>query len=367
MDFDLESAFYNTADYEISQIPIGQGAFGTVYIAENRKDHQKYACKIINIGENFNGHDQMLFMRESLILQKLDHPSIVKFYGINFQSFQNSTIFGPSIITEYLRHGSLKDILNSERNSIADCDWTPTKKYICLIGIANAMRYLHQKGILHRDLKPENILIDENYYPRVSDFGLSRCFSKILTNSMKLTMTGKIGTPMYMAPELLRGEERYGASIDVYAFGILAYEIATGIEPYSELGKISSASLGIKIMNGYRPKIGNEVSGKMKDLILKCLSENDEERPSFDEIFSLLSNDFDYSLETVDEDEINEYIENLSFESKPSSISNNDKQEDDAKVDQSKERKCYEKMIESLLEKVDNIDDIEIDGIFLIQ
>lgn len=71
------------------------------------------------------------------------------------------------------------------------------------------MRYLNSHGIIHRDLKPENILIDSNYYPRVCDFGFSRCFPESLSKSIKLTMTGEIITPLYMARELLRGEERY--------------------------------------------------------------------------------------------------------------------------------------------------------------
>ena len=78
------------------------------------------------------------------------------------------------------------------------------------------MKYLHEHGIIHRDLKPENILIDKNYYPKICDFGLARCFPLSLTNSYKMTMTGQIGTPLYMAPELLMEEAgHYGPEVDV--------------------------------------------------------------------------------------------------------------------------------------------------------
>ncbi|KAK8838287.1 hypothetical protein M9Y10_035710 [Tritrichomonas musculus] len=109
--------------------------------------------------------------------------------------------------------------------NIADNNWSPTKKYIYLLGISDAMRFLHKSGILHRDLKPQNILVD---------FGLSKCFANSLTNSMQFSMTGQIGTPLYMAPEMFEDEEHFGPAVDVYAFALLAYEIVTGKEPFSE-------------------------------------------------------------------------------------------------------------------------------------
>ncbi|KAK8871543.1 hypothetical protein M9Y10_007275 [Tritrichomonas musculus] len=257
----------------------------------------------------------MTLLRESLILHKLKHPAIVKFIGINLHSFDNPDKLEPTIITEYVSHGSLKEILKKEQNSIADSKWTPTKKYICLLGIADAMRYLHQHGIVHRDLKPENVLVDENYYPRVCDFGLSRCFSFILSKSVQLSMTGKIGTPLYMAPELMMDEDKYGPGIDVYSFAILAYEIVSGKEPFSTRGKpIKLVDLGNKVMSGGRPEFTEGVTEKMKDLITQCWSQDYKDRPSFDEIFKKLSTDFSYLDEDVEEDEIQEYLETLKEE-----------------------------------------------------
>ena len=92
----------------------------------------------------------------------------------------------PTIITKYLPNGSLKDNLIKQQQSTADPNWTPTKRYITLLGISDAMRYLHEHDVIHRDLKPENILTCENYYPRICNFGLSRCFPGVTTRSMKL-------------------------------------------------------------------------------------------------------------------------------------------------------------------------------------
>lgn len=146
---------------------LGQGSFGTVFVANNINEKKQYAAKIININEKFDWNDQMILLREYIILYKLDHPSIIKFKGINFRSFTDSSIFQPTIITEFMPHGSLKDNLNKEKRSISDLEWNATKKYIMLIGVSDAMRYLHSHGIIHRDLKPENILVDSDYYPRV--------------------------------------------------------------------------------------------------------------------------------------------------------------------------------------------------------
>lgn len=308
---EAEEAFFNTSDYKLGK-KIGEGTFGTVYIAKNVESKKKYAAKLVNIEQNvFDGREQMLFLRESLILHKLDHPSIVKFIGINFKSFSDDEKLQPTIITEYLRQESLRDILNKERENESEREWSLTKKYINLLGISDAMRYLHEEGIVHRDLKPENILVDSNFYPRVCDFGLSKCFPESLTKSMEMIMSGDFGTPLYSPPEILRGEEIYDQTVDVYAFGMIAYEIVTGEQPFSELGKISSAIFSNKVNDGYRPKFKQSVPYKMQRLISRCWSRRKSERPTFEEIFNELSNDKTYFNEKLDENEIEEYLSQL--------------------------------------------------------
>lgn len=136
------------------------------------------------------------------------------------------------------------------------------------------MHDLHKQHIIHRDLKPQNVLISSKFYPRVCDFGLSRCFSESVSQSMQLSMTGHIGTPVYMAPELYDDDEaemtKYGPKIDVYAFAILAYEIVTGLEPFSKNGKqISLMQLTKKLSAGDRPEFNAGVTSQMKELIQK--------------------------------------------------------------------------------------------------
>ncbi|KAK8842414.1 hypothetical protein M9Y10_025997 [Tritrichomonas musculus] len=144
-------------------------------------------------------------------------------------------------------------------------------------------------------------------------------------------MTKEIGTPLYMAPELIKGDSHYDSSVDVFAFAILAYEIVTGKNPYYELGKVTSFKLANKVMRGYRPKIDKNITKKMKNLLSRCCDENINERPTFDEIYKLLTTDFSYFDEDVDEDEINQYIEDIEDECKLSKckINKNDQQKEE--------------------------------------
>lgn len=210
-------------------------------------------------------------------------------------------------MTELITEGSLRQVLNSENQSCANHNWTPTRKFICLLGITDAMRYLHMHGIIHRDLKPQNILIDRNFTPRIYDFG----FARVLSKSNEKTMSKGIGTPIYMAPELLEGRDNYTEAVDVFAFSMIAYELITGNLPYSELEPIESLALTLRIMNGYRPTFPQHVNEKMKNLISSCWSHNDNDRPSFDKIFSQLSRDFSFFNESIDNDEINDYIADI--------------------------------------------------------
>lgn len=308
---EFEGAFFDTDNYDLTSSCLGTGSFGSVYVVKSKIDDKEYAAKIINPKGMFTGKDQLKFLRESQILNKLNHPAVVKFFGINFHSFIDQTKLEPTILTEYLPCGSLKSILSAGRKGNPVKAWNATKKYISLLGITHAMRYLHENKVIHRDLKPENVLMDSDYYPRVCDFGLSRFFSQENSES-NLSMTGAIGTPLYMAPEILEGGDEYGFPVDVYSFGILAYEIVTGKEPFRYSLSTSFYKHVKNVLKGNRPKFeGCGISDKMKQLIENCWSNSETDRPTFGEIFSLLSTDFSYSSEKVDEQEVQAYLKEL--------------------------------------------------------
>lgn len=301
----FEDIFFDTNEYELFGKELGHGTFGKLFIA--KKNGVDYAAKIIDQKNDFNGKKQKLLMRESMILQKLQHPSIVNFKGINLQSFENMNILQPTIITNYLKKGSLDKII--EKNKILD--WSPTKKYILLLGISNAIRYLHKHGIIHRDLKPANVLIDKDDCPQICDFGNSRCFPDALAKSMEIIASGDFGTPLYNAPELLEEFALYGPEIDVYSFSILAYEVISGKQAFESIRNRKYFFFCKKILEGTRPEFDDSFSEKMKILLRKCWSSNPHERPSFEVIFNELSTDFSYSKEKLDVDVIQKYIKKI--------------------------------------------------------
>lgn len=285
---DFERIFYSTKDFEISDSILSKGIFGTTYIAENLKNSKQFMAKIIDFKQNFDGDDQKVLLSEIVKYSKLNHPSLIKFIGMNFQSIESS--LKPIIITEYLPNCSLKTLISKENQNIK---WNFTTKCIFLLGISKSVKYLHENGILHLDLKPENILIDENFHPILCDFGLFSCFPEMIEKVKKLIEQGQYNSPVYFAPEFLKSN-KYGRFSDAFSFGLLACDILDAKKTENEEGK-----------NGFI--FNDEIPEKIQNLISQCLKENELERPLFNDIFNTLSDCILFS-EKVDIDEVKKYL-----------------------------------------------------------
>ena len=271
---DYDGCFVNPANLRLTNKILGHGSYGVVYVIKNIKDQKDYALKIINAEGEFDESQQYQLMIKSIGLSQLSNPGIARFIGVNFQSFRDSTKFETSILTDYYPNGSLRDILDNENKSIPNELWTPTKKYITLLGLAKSMSYLHQNKIIHGDLKPENILYDQYYNPHVSDYGFSMFFPKTFSQYLNLTIQGQFNSSiLYMAPELISSKNKYTSSIDVYSFAMIAYELLTGKAPFFELGNSNTPSQFIKkVSSGYRPQFMKGTTEKMQKLLSKAPS-----------------------------------------------------------------------------------------------
>ena len=290
----------NVDDYEIIN-KIDQGGFGYIYLVRNIKTREELVAKV-----NKNQTElkiEVLISREIRILIQIQHPTIIQFRGFSYTDFENKKNI--TIFMDYMKNGSLADLIAKEANGLCKSDYDNTKRQIILIGIARGMMILHSRHVIHRDLKPENVLIGIDYHPRITDFGLSKFYDP--HNSMSQSMSDS-GTAQYMAPEVILSNH-FNTKADVYAFGILMYELVTSERAYSDLlkgrKKLTAFNLKKKVCEGLRPTI-NEGSMKkgQKIMIEKCWSEDPKERPTFKEIYKLLSlSTVDYITEFEDSNE----------------------------------------------------------------
>lgn len=157
------------------------------------------------------------------------------------------------------------------------------------------MKHLHKHRIIHRDLKPGNVLIDKDFRPHISDFGLSKYTHTGHSNEQ----SKYLGTTSYMAPEIIQGDP-YDGKVDVYAFGILMYQVLTDKKPYplfdTEHKQLYLLPSQVAEKN-LRPSFeGCEVKQSHKELIEKCWSSSPKERPTFEEIFNKLAYNIEESI-----------------------------------------------------------------------
>ncbi|OHT05373.1 hypothetical protein TRFO_05957 [Tritrichomonas foetus] len=289
---------------------IGRGKFGTCYKVIDQETGKEYAAKVTNNALVSRGDQQEKLLREVVILKTIVHKAVLQFVGFNLYDFENKP--QPVIITEFMSNGALDEMINREIKHTAPKEWNSTKKQICIIGVALAMRHLHRNNIVHRDLKPANILLDENLYPRVADFGLSRAL-----DDQNCSLTLKVGSPIFMAPEMLIGDAQYDLSIDVYSFGILLYQLVTGKIPfYDFFARNRGASifqLTKWVTTGNRPSFKDvNINKDFQELMESCWAETPNDRPTFDDVCDILLNHRDFCVDdNVDMDEVEVYVDSV--------------------------------------------------------
>ena len=194
---------------------IGRGSTSTIYKAYQPKLDRFVAVKILAPSMVDEEGFRERFMQEAHAIARLDHPNIVPVY--DFDQVGDISY----IVIKYVQGGTLRQMMTG-----APMDLGLALDIFTQIG--QALSYAHQQGILHRDIKPGNILIGEGRWVMLTDFGIS----KILNGKQHLTQTGAwMGTPGYMAPELWQGALVDGRT-DLYALGVVLYEMLTGRLPF---------------------------------------------------------------------------------------------------------------------------------------
>ena len=262
--------------------PIGKGSYGTVYRGKYRG--LEVACKMLNNQTDLTDEERSGFDSEVVMFETLRHPCIVNFIGA-------ITMPGSlGMVTELCRYGSLCSAMKKYGPSV----WTMGMKVKALLDCARAMDFLHQSSIIHRDLKPDNLLVCSlEFHSReickLSDFGTTKG-----TNSMihEMSMTKGMGTPLFMAPEVMSGTCDYTNKADVYSFGIMiASVVDDGVTPYEGDPRIKSSwQFSSMVIQGMRPTVAKEaeMSPDLKELMRRCWDANPDNRPAFDIVVQCL-------------------------------------------------------------------------------
>lgn len=258
----------------ILQEKIGFGAFSVVYKAQ-MKNGTIVAVKKLKFDKDVQDLSQQdilekyrEFRKEVAVLSSLSHPNIVGFIGISGIS---------TIITEFVPYGNLTDYLAKQEKNLP-----PIFRDKIIFDIAKGMTELHGRTppLIHRDLKTPNILLaslDPNapVVAKITDFG----------TSLQLTSVSgrEVDNPLWLAPEIMRGEE-YSIKSDVYSFGIILSEIFTLKEPFYEHKNKFHSELEDLIKSGLRPTLTDEIPPHYVDLIKSCWDSNPVDRPNFPQI-----------------------------------------------------------------------------------
>ncbi len=191
---------------------LGEGGTGTVYKAQDVFLEAEVAVKILNKALTFDKQAIDSLKQEALIAMRLSHPHIVHLHNLDK--------VGPRffLVMEYIEGSTLRGLLDVY--GYLKLETVTQALSVC----ADALSYAHRKGVLHNDLKPENLLLTEDGVLKIIDFGIA-CL--INTRQQEFIM----GTPAYMSPEQIRGED-LDVSTDVYSMGIITYEMFTGKTPF---------------------------------------------------------------------------------------------------------------------------------------
>lgn len=241
---------------------LGKGSMGEVYLAHDPHIDRKVALKVLH--KDHLGSKEIIkrFIKEAKAIGRLSHPDIVSVYDVGQD---HGTIY---IAMEYLKGKPLNEVIKSRKLDITS---------IVRIGsqVASALDYAHQQGIVHRDIKPSNLMISENNNVKLTDFGIAHFDDASAT--LKTRSGDILGTPAYMSPEQIAGQEVDNRS-DLYSLGVILYELMVGQRPFMEKN-ITALFKAISQHKPLPPKKANPVvPSNLSAVIFKAMGKHPDSR-----------------------------------------------------------------------------------------
>jgi len=249
-------------EFELGE-SIGVGTVGTIYRALDRTNDCEVAVKILLQSVSEDAVVKARFQREMIILEKLSHPNIVKYYGGGEDGKQ---LF---FAMEFVEGNSLKQVLEQ----VNWLSWRETAA--CGTQICSALQYAHNHGIIHRDLKPGNILFSREGVVKLVDFGIARD-----THEADITSSGlTVGTHAYMSPEQITGKRSITGKTDLYSLGCVLYEALAGRAPFlgDNFAQLFEQHLRSQPVNVRHFSI--DCPNELDRLVAQLLEKSEEARP----------------------------------------------------------------------------------------
>jgi serine/threonine-protein kinase len=252
----------DTLDHYRLDATVARSGMSTLFKATDLRDGRQVAIKVPHAEMEADPVLVERFKREQEIGQELDHPGVVKTYD----GEERSRVY---MVIEWVDGRLLRSILNDEAKLPIE------RAEKITLGICDALDYMHKHGVVHRDLKPENIMVDEQDQIKLIDFGIA-----LKEDARRLTfvnVTPILGTPDYISPEQVKGQ-RGDQRSDIYALGIMLYEMLTGQVPFS--GPNPLAVMNERVLHDAKParKLRAEISAELEEIVNRALERDPRHR-----------------------------------------------------------------------------------------
>jgi tRNA A-37 threonylcarbamoyl transferase component Bud32 len=257
---------------------LGEGGMGRVYLAKQTDLGRQVVVKVMHDHVAADPKFRDRFQRETLLMARFQHPYVVTLYDASLNDPE-----GPCIVMEFIRGITLDTLLMRNNNRV-----TAPRVGRLLTQLCEALQAAHQQGIIHRDLKPANLMVVDADTPyekmKVMDFGLAKLIAGPARALNHVTNTGAefaVGTPGYISPEQVRGDEMDHRS-DLYSVGVILFELLTGRLPFT-----GDETMDVLLAHATEPPpsfaaagVSGIVPPAVEAVVMTCLAKNPADRPA---------------------------------------------------------------------------------------
>uniref|UniRef100_A0A7S1HX39 Protein kinase domain-containing protein n=1 Tax=Eutreptiella gymnastica TaxID=73025 RepID=A0A7S1HX39_9EUGL len=274
VDFDdeMKTPVVDLTDWKKGNI-LGKGSFGEVYLGL-LKNGKFIAVKTVVFGKECE-EDLKAFQAELDVMKSVHHPNVVQYLGSEFQEDLNML----NIFMEYMPQGSIAGVAKKFNPLPVTTIRTYTRQIIA------GLTYLHSVSIVHRDIKGDNILLDSHGVAKLADLGCSKQLQDLTSRTHGCSTM--VGTPYWMAPEVITNTDGYGCSADVWSVGCTVLEMLTAKPPWPEMASMWSAIYHIANSTGPPELMPTDLQPDLNEFLLACFERDVKRRPTAQQLMDM--------------------------------------------------------------------------------